>query len=94
MAWSILGSPGAGLINVAFRDLGMTGPVNMYSYAGVIMVFAMYYAPYAFLLIHGSMSLMNPDLEDASGVHGASPWRTITSVSTRWPCPPFWGRGS
>lgn len=93
LAWSILGSPGAGLINVAFRDLGMTGPVNMYSYAGVIMVFAMYYAPYAFLLIHGSMSLMNPDLEDASGVHGASPWRTITSVSTPLAMPAILGSG-
>jgi iron(III) transport system permease protein len=93
LAWSILGSPGAGLINVAFRDLGMSGPVNMYSYAGVIMVFAMYYAPYAFLLIHGSMSLMNPDLEDASAVHGASPWRTTASVSTPLAMPAILGSG-
>lgn len=93
LAWSILGSPGAGLINVAFRDLGMSGPVNMYSYAGVIVVFAMYYAPYAFLLIHGSMSLMNPDLEDASAVHGASPWRTVVSVSTPLAMPAILGSG-
>lgn len=93
LAWSILGSPGAGLINVGFRDLGMSGPVNMYSYAGVIMVFAMYYAPYAFLLIHGSMSLMNPDLEDASNVHGASPWRTVISVSTPLAMPAILGSG-
>jgi iron(III) transport system permease protein len=93
LAWSILGSPGAGLINVAFRDLGMSGPVNMYTYAGVIMVFAMYYAPYAFLLIHGSMSLMNPDLEDVSGVHGASQWRTVASISTPLAMPAILGSG-
>lgn len=93
LAWSILGSPGAGLINVGFRDLGTSGPVNTYSYAGVILVFAMYYAPYAFLLIHGSMSLMNPDLEDASNVHGASPWRTVISVSTPLAMPAILGSG-
>ncbi|MBX7449268.1 iron ABC transporter permease [Mycolicibacterium sp. 3033] len=93
LAWSILGSPGAGLINVAFRDLGMAGPVNMYSYAGVILVFAMYYAPYAFLLIHGSMTMMNPDLEDASGVHGGSQWRTILNVTTPLALPAILGSG-
>ncbi|WP_433869156.1 ABC transporter permease [Saccharopolyspora sp. CA-218241] len=82
LAWSILASPGAGLINVAFRDLGITGPVvDVYTLAGVIVVMAMYYAPYAFLMIHGSMSLMNPDLEDSAGVHGSPTWRTIRSIT-------------
>ena len=93
LAWSILGSPGAGLLNVAGRDLGMGSPVNMYSTGGVVTVFAMYYAPYAFLLIHASMSLMNPDLEDASNVHGASTWRTIRSVTTPLALPAILGSG-
>jgi iron(III) transport system permease protein len=81
LAWSILGSPGAGLINIGFRDLGMAGPVNMYTVPGIVLVMAMYYAPYAFLMIHGAMALMNPDLEDAAGVHGGSTGKMIRSVT-------------
>ncbi|MGW3470820.1 ABC transporter permease [Saccharopolyspora sp. NPDC000995] len=94
LAWSILASPGAGLINVAFRDLGATGPVvNVYTIVGVIVVMAIYYAPYAFLMIHSSMSLMNPDLEDAAGVHGSPPWRTIRSVTVPLSLPAILGAG-
>jgi iron(III) transport system permease protein len=94
LAWSILASPGAGLINVAVRDLGGTGPVvNVYTIVGVIVVMAMYYAPYAFLMIHSSMSLMNPDLEDAAGVHGSAPWRTIRSVTVPLSLPAILGSG-
>ncbi|MGW3995196.1 ABC transporter permease [Amycolatopsis sp. NPDC004772] len=93
LAWSILGSPGAGLINVGFRDLGLTGPVDMYSIGGVVTVMAMYYAPYAFLMIHSSMALMNPDLEDAAGVHGGSPLRTVRSVTLPLSLPAILGSG-
>ncbi|QUH04115.1 iron ABC transporter permease [Saccharopolyspora erythraea] len=94
LAWSILASPGAGLINVAFRDLGATGPVvNVYTIVGVVVVMAMYYAPYAFLMIHSSMSLMNPDLEDAAGVHGSPTWRTIRSITLPLSLPAILGSG-
>lgn len=94
LAWSILASPGAGLINVAFRDLGATGPVvNVYSYAGVIAVMAVYYAPYAFLMIHGSMSLMNPDLEDSASIHGSPTWRTVRSITLPLSLPAVLGSG-
>jgi iron(III) transport system permease protein len=94
LAWSILTSPGAGLINVAFRDIGVTGPVvNSYTYAGVIVVMAMYYAPYAFLMIHGSMSLMNPDLEDSASIHGSSTWRTVRSITLPLSLPAVLGSG-
>jgi len=81
LAWSMLGSPAAGLLNVAARDLGLPLAFNMYSVTGVVMVLGLYYAPYAFLLVYASMSMMNPDLEDAATVHGASPWRTLFSTT-------------
>jgi iron(III) transport system permease protein len=94
LAWSILASPGAGLINVAFRDLGITGPVvDVYSLLGVIAVMGTYYAPYAFLMIHSSMSLMNPDLEDAAGVHGSATWQTIRSITLPLSLPAILGSG-
>ncbi|MGW2384697.1 ABC transporter permease [Streptomyces lincolnensis] len=93
LAWAILGSPGAGLINTGFRDLGMAGPVNIYSVPGVVMVMAMYYAPYAFLMMHSAMSMMNPDLEDAASTHGGSTWRTIRAVTLPLALPAILGSG-
>ncbi|ASR36118.1 iron ABC transporter permease [Prauserella marina] len=81
LAWSILGSPVAGLLNIGFQDLGIDFTVNIYSLGGVVLVMGMFYAPYAFLLMHSSMSLMNPDLEDAAGVHGGSTWRMLRNVT-------------
>lgn len=81
LAWSVLGSPVAGLLNIGLHDLGIDVTVNIYSMAGVVLVMGMFYAPYAFLLMHSSMSLMNPDLEDAAGVHAASTWQMLRNVT-------------
>lgn len=43
--------------------------------------------------MHSSMSLMNPDLEDASSVHGGSTWHTIRSVTTPLALPAILGSG-
>lgn len=93
LSWAILGSPKVGLLNVAAHDIGWNLPINVYSMPGVVLVMAMYYAPYAFLLIHGAMSLMNPDLEDAAGVHGGSTWKTIRSVTLPLALPAILGSG-
>ena len=55
LAWAVLGSPNAGLLNILARDLGMPQLVNIFS-PGLIFVLALYYAPYAFLLIHASLA--------------------------------------
>lgn len=81
LAWSILGSPNAGLLNIAQRDLGTDLPLNLYSMPGLIFVFALYYSPYTFLMVHGAMSLMSPDLEEAARVHGAGSRRMLRMVS-------------
>jgi len=81
LAWSILGSPNAGLLNIAQRDLGTDLPLNLYSMPGLIFVFALYYSPYTFLMVHGAMSLMSPDLEEAARVHGAGSRRMLRLVS-------------
>jgi iron(III) transport system permease protein len=81
LAWSVLGSENAGLLNITLRDLGLPGFVDVNNVAGLILVLALYYAPYAFLLIHGALSLMNPDLEEAATVHGASFGRVLRRVT-------------
>ncbi|MEQ3552996.1 iron ABC transporter permease [Pseudonocardia nematodicida] len=81
LAWSMLGSPNAGLLNIAQSDLGTSLPLNLYSMPGMIFVFAVYYSPYTFLLVHGAMSMMSPDLEEAARVHGAGSHRMLRLIS-------------
>lgn len=81
IAWSFLGSPRTGYLNTILADLGVTYRVNLYSVGGMIFVFGIYYAPYSYVLISSAFSLMNPQLEEAAGVHGAS-LRTVARTIT------------
>lgn len=81
LAWSLLGGPNAGLLNVLARDLKLPDVVNIYNIGGLIFVLALYYAPYAFLLTHSAFSLMNPDLEEAARTHGAKPFTVLRRVT-------------
>ncbi|MRJ75533.1 ABC transporter permease subunit [Aeromicrobium sp. SMF47] len=81
LAWSILGSPNAGLLNIGLRDLGLPAFIDLYSMPGLIMVFAIYYAPYTFLMVHAALSLMSPDLEEAAHIHGATTRTMLRRIS-------------
>ncbi|KZE89975.1 ABC transporter permease [Microbacterium sp. TNHR37B] len=81
LAWGLLGGPNAGLLNILARDLGLGQVINIYTLPGLIVVLGIYYAPYAFLLIHASFSLMNPDLEEAARVHGSTPAQVLRRVT-------------
>ena len=72
MAWSLLASPQSGYINLALSAVGIDWNFNIYSMPGIIFVQALYYSPYAYLFVFSSLSLMNPELEEAALVHGAS----------------------
>ena len=81
LAWALLGGPNAGLVNIFARDLGLPTGFNIFNLAGLVFVLAIYYAPYAFLLIHSALSLMNPDLEEAAKIHGATPSTVLRKVT-------------
>ncbi|MCW4460013.1 iron ABC transporter permease [Microbacterium sp. MPKO10] len=81
LAWSLLGGENAGLLNILARDLGLPAVADIYNISGLIFILGLYYAPYAFLLIHSSLSLMNPDLEEAARVHGSSPRTVLRKVT-------------
>jgi iron(III) transport system permease protein len=74
VAWSWLGSPRGGLINLFWREgLGLGERlVNLQSAEGVIFVAALAYTPLPFLLIGGALRGMDPSLEDSGRVQGAS----------------------
>ncbi|PJK23994.1 iron ABC transporter permease [Mycobacterium goodii] len=91
LAWSLLGGPNAGLLNVFARDLSLPDVVNIYNIGGLIFVLALYYAPYAFLLTHSAFSLMNPDLEEAARTHGAKPLTVLRAVTVPLATPALLG---
>jgi iron(III) transport system permease protein len=93
LAWAVLGGPNAGLLNILARDLGMPAVVDIFNVAGLVFVLALYYAPYAFLLIHASLSLMNPDLEEAARIHGATPITVLRKVTFPLATPAILGAG-
>jgi iron(III) transport system permease protein len=83
LAWSVLGSPRAGVINQAFRHLtGSTVPlINTSSVAGIVLVMAIFEAPVAVLMIGAAMRRMDPSLEECSAVFGGGKLRTALRVT-------------
>lgn len=93
LAWSMLASPNAGFANILLKDLGLDLTINIYSMGGLIFVLGLFYAPYVFMLVHSSLSMMNADLEEAAAVHGASLPRMFRTVTMPLAMPALLGSG-
>jgi iron(III) transport system permease protein len=94
IGWVILLSPQAGLLNGVLRSaLGSvgielaTGPLNLFTRTGLISVMALYLLPYVYLTVSAALRNLDPSLEEASRMCGASPWRTVRRVTLPaiWP---------
>jgi iron(III) transport system permease protein len=48
---------------------------------GLVFVLGVYYAPYVFMFVSSALALMNPELEEASLVHGGSMFGTLRRVT-------------
>jgi iron(III) transport system permease protein len=75
MAWGLMLNPVNGLINVAIRGVfGVqgTGPLNVYTLIGVIVVQGLTLVPVTFLLLAGAFRSMDSSLEEAASMSGAS----------------------
>jgi len=81
VAWSILGSPKTGLINTAFKSAGLGWHVDLYSLSGLVFVFGIYYAPYVYMFTSSALRNMDPSLEEAAEISGASAFATLFSVT-------------
>ncbi len=85
MAWLRLLNPNVGTINVLLRSLfgigEAAGPINVYSLGGLVWVLTTFYYPYAFITISRAMEKMDPSLEEASRISGASPFTTLMRVT-------------
>src|ERR1700709_1160138 len=81
VAWSILGSPKTGLINTMFKWAGLDWHVNLYSLSGLVFVFGIYYAPYVYMFTSSALRNMDPSLEEAAEISGASAFTTLFTVT-------------
>ena len=83
MAWLRLLNPRVGTLNVFLANLfGLSeNPFNIYTLGGLTWVLTTFYYPYAFITISRAMEKMDPSLEEASKISGASPLRTVMTVT-------------
>ena len=81
VAWSILGSPKSGLLNTLMKWMGLDWRIDLYSMAGLIVVFGMYYAPYVYMFTASALRNMDPSLEEAAEIAGVGPVRTLFTVT-------------
>ncbi|GHE08347.1 ABC transporter permease [Klenkia taihuensis] len=88
VGWTMLLSPRAGLANSWLRDLlGLVGidlregPFDINSWYGLILVMAFYAVPFVFMNASAGLRNLDPALEEASRLAGASTWRTLRKVT-------------
>jgi iron(III) transport system permease protein len=88
IGWALLLSERAGLLNslirVAAGKVGITiteGPLSIYSWWGLIFVYALYQVPYVYLMVSAGLRNMDPALEEQSRVSGAGVFRTMRKVT-------------
>jgi iron(III) transport system permease protein len=81
-AWSLLGAPESGFVNQVWRALGGTDAlINLVTPFGIAWVMALFEGSVAFVMIGAVMKSMDPALEEASQVIGASRLRTMLRVT-------------
>jgi iron(III) transport system permease protein len=83
IGWILLLGPNNGLINVWLRAwFGLQGtPIELFGLGGMIFVEGLLWTPIALLLALPPLSAMDPALEEAASMCGASRWRTLTRVT-------------
>lgn len=83
MAWLRLLNPSVGTLNVFLKDLFhlAENPFNIYTVGGLVWVLTSFYYPYAFITISRAMEKMDPSLEEASKISGASPIKTLATIT-------------
>src|SRR6201747_3314326 len=81
IAWVILGSPQTGRTHTFIKWMGFDWRIDLYTLSGLVFVFGIYYAPYVYMFTASALRNMDPSLEEASEVAGASAFATLFSVT-------------
>ncbi|MGE0750422.1 MAG: ABC transporter permease [Variibacter sp.] len=81
VAWSILASPKSGLLNTFLKWFGIEWRFDVYTMSGLIVIFGIYYAPYVYMFTASALRNMDPSLEEAAEISGASAAKTLFTVT-------------
>ena len=83
LSWQILGAPRSGILNLlAMNLLGLKSPpLNIYTITGMSVVLGIFLTPFVYLFTVGSFQNMDPALEDAARVSGASHAQTMLRIT-------------
>lgn len=86
IGWITLAVPGSGMLNVMLAAMGLPG-VDVFSYGGAVLLMALFFAPYAYAMLRHAMERLNPEMEEAAAICGASPMHTALGVTLPllWP---------
>ena len=88
IGWVFLATPEAGFLNHWLRKLlGLvgddleTGPLDIFTWPGLVFVYALYLTPYAYLALSSGLQSLDPALEEAARVSGCGPVKTLFRVT-------------
>lgn len=83
VGWILLAGPNAGWLNRAWVALtgADSGPFNIYSMPGLVLVVACYSFPYVFVLTKSALDLVSSEMEDAANILGAGNLRTTFLIT-------------
>lgn len=78
-SWIVLFGAG-GVVRGALRDFGINMP-PIYGLGGILMVFALKFYPYVYLMVSGALGNVNRSLEEAAEGLGLTPWQRVFKIS-------------
>jgi iron(III) transport system permease protein len=87
VSWIALGSAHSGFINglaaTLMQGLGMTPTpiIDIWSYAGIVWVMVLFFAPFCYLFTVGNLRSMDASLEESARTSGASPMQTLLRIT-------------
>ena len=83
VAWILMAGPNAGWLNRVYTWLtgATSGPFNVYTKAGLVLVIACYSFPYMFVFTRSALDLISSEMEDAASTLGAGLLRTTVRVT-------------
>ena len=83
IGWILLAGPNAGWINRGWMMLtgSGSGVFDVYSFAGLVLVTALYAFPYIFVFTADALDRVSSEMEEAAHILGMSPLRTIFKVT-------------
>ncbi len=82
IAWILLLGPNTGLVNVFLRKtLGLPITLNIFTFAGLAFVLTLHFYPLVFFAVSAALENMDPSLEEAARVSGATTRVTALRIS-------------